>query len=106
MTTANIPDGSYTVSVSNLPAGVTVSGNVTIAGNTGTLTLAGDTSTVAGTTSTLTLTVNGVTSAPFTLTVSAPSGDPGDNTLLYAGIAVAALIAVIGIGYFVFIRRP
>ena len=72
VTTANIADGSYTVTVANLPTGVAVSGQVTISNNSGTLTLAGNTSTIAGTTSTLTLTIDNATSAAFTLTIVPP----------------------------------
>ena len=69
VTTANIADGSYTVTVANRPSGVTISGQVTINNNSGTLTLAGSTNIVAGTTSTLTLTIDGATSPAFTLTI-------------------------------------
>ena len=41
--TENIANGAYTATVANRPAGVTVSGQVTIAGNAGTLTLSGNT---------------------------------------------------------------
>ena len=71
VTTTNIADGAYTVTVANLPTGVTVQGQVTIAGNSGILTLAGDTATLAGTTPTLTLTMDGATSPAFTLTIGA-----------------------------------
>jgi hypothetical protein len=69
VTTANIANGDYTVSVANLPAGVTVQGQVTINNNSGTLTLAGDTTTLIGSTNNLTLTLNDATSAAFTLTI-------------------------------------
>jgi hypothetical protein len=75
VTTANIANGSYTAVVANLPAGVTVSGQVSIAGNTGTLTLAGNTSTTAATTSNLTLTLDGATSAAFSLAINAGGGN-------------------------------
>jgi len=71
VTTTNIANGAYTVTVANRPAGVTVQGQVTITAGSGTLTLAGNTSTTAGTTANLTLTLDGATSAAFTLTVSA-----------------------------------
>nr|AGS51697.1 hypothetical protein [uncultured bacterium contig00032] len=45
VTTANIANGNYAVSVANLPTGVSVQGQVAINGNAGTLTLAGNTST-------------------------------------------------------------
>jgi hypothetical protein len=70
VTTAHIADGTYPATVANLPGGVTVgnSGNVTIARNSGTLTLSGDTSTTKGTLNTLTLTLDGTTSAAFSIT--------------------------------------
>ena len=73
VTTANIANGSYSVTAKNLPTGVNVQGQVDISANKGTLTLAGNTSTVAGTYSTLTLTIDGVTSGAFTLTITAAS---------------------------------
>jgi hypothetical protein len=72
VTTANIEDGEYNADVANLPKGVTVKGKVTIANNSGTLTLEGDTTTVKGTTNTLTLTIDGTTSVAFTLEISEP----------------------------------
>jgi len=77
ITTTNIANGTYTVTVANLPNGVTVQGQVTITNGQGTLTLAGNTSTLAGTTNNLTLTLDGVTSAPFALIVSSPGGGGG-----------------------------
>ena len=68
--TTNIADGTYSATVENRPTGVTVSGQVTISGNAGTLTLAGDTSTVAGTTDTLTLTLDGATSGTFSIVIT------------------------------------
>ena len=73
VTTANISNGTYAVTVANRPAGVSVQGDVTISGNSGTLTLDGDTSTVAGTTSNLTLSIDGATSANFSLAISSPA---------------------------------
>ena len=76
VTTAHIANGAYTVSVANLPTGVTVQGQVTIAADNGTLTLAGSATTTAGATATLTLTIDGATSTVFTLTISeATDGD-------------------------------
>ncbi|MEL7565575.1 MAG: S-layer homology domain-containing protein [Clostridiales bacterium] len=74
VTTANIPNGTYAVSVANLPAGVTVgnSGNVTISGNSGTLTLTVADTVAAGTTDTLALTLDGTTSAAFGIVIGAP----------------------------------
>ncbi len=81
VTTTNITNGAYTATVANLPTGVAISGNITISGNSGTLTLAGNVSTVAGVTSTLMLTIDNTQSATFTLTVSSsnPVGN-GDGT--------------------------
>jgi len=73
--TSQIAPGDYTVTVDNRPAGITVQGQVTISGNlsggSGILTLAGDASTIEGTTNTLTLTIDGITSDPFTLKINA-----------------------------------
>ena len=79
VTTVNIADGSYTASAANLPAGVTVSGRVTIAANTGTLTLTYDGTGAAGTASNLTLTIDSTPSGNFSIVI-APTGAviPGD----------------------------
>jgi len=69
VTTSNIANGTYAATVANRPSGVTVQGNLTITAGNGTLILAGNTSTNAGSTSTLTLTIDGVTSQSFTLTI-------------------------------------
>lgn len=75
VTTANIADGTYAVSVANLPAGVTIgnSGNVTISGNSGTLTLTVVDTAAAGTTGTLALTLDGATSAAFSIVIGEPA---------------------------------
>ena len=67
--TSKISNDEYTVTVNNLPPGVTVSGNVTIYNNSGLLTLAHNTSTQQGTYTNLTLTINNVTSGEFTLKI-------------------------------------
>ena len=72
ITTANIANGTYTVEVAPLPTGITVQGQVTIDNNGGTLTLAGNTTTQANTYSNLTLTIEGATSAAFTLKIDEP----------------------------------
>ena len=98
VTTTNIEDGAFEANVANLPAGVTVQGQVTISGNTATLTLAGNTSTVAGATATLTLTIDGVTSAPFTLTIAEPGVKAVDvaaqNGTILGGVDGEATFAV------------
>ena len=76
VTVTGIANGSYTVTVANRPAGVTVQGQVAISGNSGTLTLAGNTSTVAGNTNNLTLTIDGATSGNFALTIAAATPNP------------------------------
>ena len=75
VTTANIADGKYAVSVANLPTGVTVGngGNVTISGNSGTLALTVADTTAAGTTGTLALTLDGATSAAFSIIIGVPA---------------------------------
>nr|AGS52349.1 hypothetical protein [uncultured bacterium contig00063] len=83
VTTTNITNGNYPVSVANRPAGVSVQGQVAISGNAGTLTLAGDTSTVQGATGTLTLTIDGATSPAFTLTIAAAVPQTGTTTITY-----------------------
>ena len=72
VTTANIANGSYGATVVNLPTGVNVSGQVTISGNSGTLTLSG-TPIAAATITTLSLTIDTATSAAFTLTIKSVS---------------------------------
>ena len=69
ITTTNIVDGSYIVSVDNLPIGVSVQGQVTVSNSSGMLTLTTDTTTIAGTTSSLRLALDGATSNPFTLMI-------------------------------------
>ena len=69
VTTENIGNGEYDASMANMPAGVNVQGKVTIASGSGTLTLVGSTATVAGAFSSLKLTLGGVTSKEFTLTI-------------------------------------
>ena len=68
--TANIADGEYTVTVANLPNGVSVQGDVTIANNAGTLVLAVSAEAVQGDTENLKLTIDGVTSEDFTISIS------------------------------------
>ena len=77
VTTTNIANGTYTVTINNLPAGVGLypSANVTITDNSGSFRFRGNGSQVAGTYTNLTLTIDGVTSAPFTLTIASASGD-------------------------------
>jgi hypothetical protein len=71
VTTTNITNASYPVTVNNRPTGVTASSNITITGGTGTLTLTGSATTAANTYATLTLTIDGVTTEPFTLSILA-----------------------------------
>lgn len=75
VTTANITNGTYAVSIANLPTGVTIgnSGNVTISGNSGTLTLTVADTAAAGTTGTLALTLDGATSAAFSIAIGEPA---------------------------------
>jgi len=69
VTTIEIANGTYTATVANLPTGVTVQGNVTVNANSGILTLAGNNLTVASTANNLTLTIDGVTSNNFSLSI-------------------------------------
>ncbi|MDR0456137.1 MAG: hypothetical protein LBH20_05590 [Treponema sp.] len=77
VTTNEIANGSYAATVANLPTGVTASSSITIASNTGTLTLTGSTTTTAGTTSNLKLTLDGTTSGNFSLVIGSSSGGGG-----------------------------
>ena len=85
VTTANITNGIYAVSVANLPTGVTIGngGNVTISGNSGTLTLTVADTVEAGTTGTLALTLDGATSAAFSIVIgeTTPNLSATDVTL-------------------------
>jgi hypothetical protein len=78
VTTTGFADGFYTGTLNNLPANV--SGYLTsafaIVDNAGLLVLRGNTSTVPGTHNNITLTVDGITSAPFTLVIVAPTVPP------------------------------
>ncbi len=76
VTTANIPDDAYEVTVENLPAGVSVGSVVTpdkifVTGNRATLLLRCNNSVTEGVYTSLTLSITGqdVTSRPFTLTI-------------------------------------
>jgi len=71
VTTRDIANGSYNAIITNLPADVSVLGQVIIHNNSGVLTLEGGTNTVAGTYTNLTLTIDDITSEDFTLVVSA-----------------------------------
>jgi hypothetical protein len=80
ITTTNMGGGTYTAALTDGPTGVSVQGNVTISGGSGTLTLAGNTSTILGMVNgvysniKVTLTGSGVsvTSSPFTIVISPP----------------------------------
>jgi len=69
VTTANIADGSYDATVANLPSEVQAWEQVTIIDNSGTLRLSCSNMAEEDTISTLTLTIDGTTSAAFTLTI-------------------------------------
>ena len=71
VTTDNLVNGSYMVTVATLPSGVSVQGSVAVSADKGTLTLAGDGAQTAGTTS-LTMSIGMTASNPFTLTVKEP----------------------------------
>jgi len=77
ITTRHIANGNYTATLANLPATVSVSGQVTIDNNFGVLTLAGDANTVVGIYSNLTLTIDGTTSDEFSLIIT---GFPSELT--------------------------
>jgi len=90
--TEGIPNGNYNVTVANLPTGVTVQGQVSIAGNIGTLTLAGDTTTTAGAAGNLSLTINAVSSPAFTLIISEPYDPNAQSGFLGASYFSAAFL--------------
>ena len=90
--TENIVNGNYTATVDNLPIGVTVQGQVAIVGHVGTLTLAGDTTTVEGVTNTLVLTLDGISSTPFTLIVSEPYDPNAQSGYLGSSYFAAAFL--------------
>ena len=69
VTTTSISDSTYQAIVAPLPTGVTVSGDITITGGAGTLTLAGSNETMLAGSYSLTLTIDGKTSAAFSLEV-------------------------------------
>ena len=85
VTTTGIANGAYAPNVANLPTGVSVSGNVTITNNSGTLMLSGNTSTVAGTYK-LRLTIDGTLSNEFTLSTAQIPGTVGDFPALRTAI--------------------
>ncbi|GHU89984.1 hypothetical protein FACS1894202_09060 [Clostridia bacterium] len=68
VTTEGIANGTYPVSLTNAPGGVSA-GNITISNNAGTLTLTTGATTAAGAYSTITATIDGAVSEAFTLTV-------------------------------------
>jgi hypothetical protein len=92
VTTKGIANGTYftasssQLSVSNLPANVSISGGyLNVSNGSGTLYLYGSSAITAGTTSTLRLTVDGAQSAAFTITISAPepTGISFANSTIY-----------------------
>jgi hypothetical protein len=90
VTTVGIADGSYPATVENLPSGVTVRGQVTIANNAGRLTLAGDATTEAGW-SYPTLIIANTRSYSFPLTILASGGEntPVTSVVLPEGLTLA-----------------
>ena len=107
VTTANIADGDYDVTVANLPSGVEVQGQVTINNNSGTLTLAGDTTTTQGMRNNLTLTIDGATSAAFTLNIKIDTPHTGlsDLTVNHVIVIVFGLMSAGAFGYVIHSKR-
>ena len=68
--TMNVPAGYYPITFNNLPTGVTVSSTIILTYAGALFELGGSSSTVAGTYNNITLSIDGVTSAPFTLTIT------------------------------------
>ena len=80
VTVTSISNGWYSATVANLPEGIFITDRVSISGGKGTLTLDGGYFTKPGEYSTLTLTINGATSATFTLTITPnPLGDGSEE---------------------------
>ena len=103
LATTHIPSGVYNGTVANLPRGVRIEETVTIdSSGLGTLTLVGNTTTLVGIYNNLTLTLDSVTSAPFTLNIVTLSNVPqtGDDTPLgyWIGLSVVS-----GLGLIIFV---
>ena len=105
ITTTGFNDGSKTITVNNLPSGVTYIPNVTISGGIFTLTLNGDNTTSAGVTTNLSLEIDGDTSPDFTLTINpytlkkyhvSTTGSDTDDGLAW-GTAFATLTKAISV---------
>jgi len=90
--TQGIQNGNYDATVTNLPVGVTVQGQVAIAGGVGTLTLVGDTTTVAGAYTDLVLTLGTTSSAAFTLIISEPYDPNAQSGYLGSSYLAAAFL--------------
>ena len=82
VSTEDIANGSYTVTVATLPQGVSVKGQVTITKNSGILTLEGNGTQKAGEYP-LKLTIDGTTSDSFTLTVESYFAGTGNSATPY-----------------------
>ena len=95
VTTVNIPNGNYTLInslIGNRPTGVNVGTTLSINNNSGTLTLQSSATTVAGTYTNLTLTLDGVTSNAFTLTI-VPAGTKSVTVGATSGTPIIAGVA-------------
>ena len=95
-TTINHVDFADVGVVNNLPIGVTASGILTRTGSvlTGTLTLWSSATAVAGETGNVTVTVNGIESVDFMVTVLSPPGLPLGNLITFRGITQPAWAAI------------
>ena len=95
VTTTGIDNGPYSATVVNLPAGVTVQGQVAINNNAGTLTLACNTSTEAGTYNSLRLTIDNIQSEEFSLTVNSANQIKAVSVGTQNGILTAGMVSTV-----------
>ena len=98
--TTGIPDNNYSVSVQNLPTGVTSTSGVNISGGTGTLMLNCGTATTAGAYDNLSITINSTQSAAFKLIISTQfgSGTQDDPYLINTAADLAQLATLVNNG--------
>jgi hypothetical protein len=95
VTTANIADGTYPANIPSLPTGVSIQGGtVVIADNSGTLTLAG-TPVTDGFYNTLRLTIDGVQSATFQLSITKAEGTKTVSVGAQAGTLTAGVAGTV-----------
>ena len=72
VTTQHIANGDWSITIANLPQGVTFYSNITLQNDAGWITLVFDTETIAGLSENLILFIDGVASNPFQLEIKRP----------------------------------